>query len=94
MATTKCAIVGSGNIATDLMIKSKRTSETIELVAMAGIDPESDGLDRADRMGLATTAEGIDGLTRLDEFDDIDVVFDATSAGAHARHDEVLRAAG
>lgn len=94
MSSIKAAVIGSGNIGADLLIKSKRTSEIVDLVAMVGIDPDSDGLARADRMGLATTADGIDGLLRLDVLDEIDVVFDATSAGAHARHDEVLRAAG
>lgn len=94
MSSVKAAVIGSGNIATDLLIKSERTSEIVDLVAMVGIDPRSDGLGRADRMGLATTADGIDGLIRLDVLGEIDVVFDATSAGAHARHDEVLRKAG
>lgn len=94
MSSIKAAVIGSGNIGADLLIKSKRTSEIVDVVAMVGIDPESDGLARADRMGLATTADGIDGLMRLDVLDEIDVVFDATSAGAHARHDELLRAAG
>ena len=92
--TLKCAVIGSGNIGTDLLIKSMRTSDIVEVVAMVGIDPDSDGLARAARMGVATTSDGIDGLVKLDEFADIDLVFDATSAGAHARHDEVLRSHG
>jgi acetaldehyde dehydrogenase len=92
--TLKCAVIGSGNIGTDLMIKAKRMSDVVEVVAMVGIDPESDGLARAERMGVATTSDGIDGLVAMDVFDEIDLVFDATSAGAHARHDEVLRAHG
>ena len=94
MTKIKAAIIGSGNIGTDLLIKSKRTSDTVEIVAMVGIDANSDGLARAKRMGLATTSEGIDGLTKLDEFADIDLVFDATSAGAHKRHNKILRASG
>jgi len=90
----KCAVIGSGNIGTDLLIKSSRTSEIVEVVAMVGIDPDSDGLARAERMGVATTSDGIDGLVAMDEFADIDLVFDATSAGAHARHDEELRSHG
>ena len=87
----KVAIIGSGNIGTDLMIKVLRTSRVLEMGAMAGIDPSSDGLARAARMGVLTTAEGVDGLVRMPGFADIAIVFDATSAGAHARHDAVLR---
>jgi acetaldehyde dehydrogenase len=88
----KAAIVGSGNIGTDLMIKILRHGQLIETAAMVGIDPESDGLARARRLGIATTHEGVEGLTRLPAFDDIDIVFDATSAGAHVRNDAFLRA--
>src|SRR5262245_3437068 len=87
----KVAIIGSGNIATDLMIKIIRTSQALEVAAMAGIDPASDGLARAHRMGVATTSAGIDGLVQMPVFDQIGIVFDATSAGAHAHHDAVLR---
>jgi acetaldehyde dehydrogenase len=90
----KAAVIGSGNIGTDLFIKSRRVSEVVDIIAMCGVDPESDGLARAKRMGIATTHEGVDGLIRLDEFADVDLVFDATSAGAHARHDAVLREHG
>lgn len=85
------AVIGSGNIGTDLMIKVMRTSERLRMVAMAGIDPESDGLARARRLGVATTAKGVEGLVALPEFADVRVVFDATSAGAHRHNDEVLR---
>jgi acetaldehyde dehydrogenase len=61
---------------------------------MAGIDPDSDGLARARRLKVAATHEGIDGLVAMDEFADVEIVFDATSAGAHRRHDEVLRELG
>ncbi|MGI8312818.1 acetaldehyde dehydrogenase (acetylating) [Saccharopolyspora hattusasensis] len=93
-ARTKVAVVGSGNIGTDLMIKMIRLSDQLEIAAMAGIDPDSDGLARARRLKVATTHEGIDGLVRLDEFAEVEYVFDATSAGAHQRHDEVLRGLG
>ncbi|MDN4172193.1 acetaldehyde dehydrogenase (acetylating) [Nocardioides sp. SOB77] len=83
MSRTKVAIIGSGNIGTDLMIKVMRLSETLEMGAMVGIDPESDGLARARRFGVATTSEGVDGLLALEGFDAIDIVFDATSAKAH-----------
>jgi acetaldehyde dehydrogenase len=91
---TKVAVIGSGNIGTDLMIKIMRLSTTLEMAAMVGVDPASDGLARAARLGVATTAEGIDGLLAMPVFNDIRIVFDATSAGAHARHDEILRARG
>ncbi|HTH60730.1 MAG TPA: acetaldehyde dehydrogenase (acetylating) [Paraburkholderia sp.] len=87
----KVAIVGSGNIGTDLMIKIMRNSKHLEMGAMVGIDPDSDGLARAARLGVATTHEGVEGLTRLPVFDDIDFVFDATSAGAHVKNDAFLR---
>ncbi len=91
---TKVAIIGSGNIGTDLMIKIKRLSDVLEMGVMVGIDPESDGLARARRMGAATTHEGIDGLVAMPEWDEVEIVFDATSAGAHKRHSEVVLAAG
>ena len=80
---TKVAIIGSGNIGTDLMIKVLRVSETLEMGAMVGIDPDSDGLARATRFGVPTTHDGVDGLIAMDGFDDIEVVFDATSAQSH-----------
>ncbi|MCG5220903.1 acetaldehyde dehydrogenase (acetylating) [Streptosporangium sp. KLBMP 9127] len=76
------------------MIKIIRLSGRLEIAAMAGIDPESDGLARARRLKVATTHQGVDGLVAMDEFADVEIVFDATSAGAHRRHDEVLRAVG
>ncbi|WP_326762042.1 acetaldehyde dehydrogenase (acetylating) [Streptomyces phaeochromogenes] len=91
---TKVAVIGSGNIGTDLMIKVLRLSGELEIAAMAGIDPESDGLARARRLKVATTHEGVEGLVALDEFADVRIVFDATSAGAHRRHDQVLRGLG
>jgi len=94
MSTTGVAVIGSGNIGTDLMIKVLRVSTSLRMVAMAGIDPASDGLARAGRLGVATTAGGIDGLVAMPEFDDVGIVLDATSAGAHHRHAEVLREHG
>ena len=88
----KAAIIGSGNIGTDLMIKILRHGQNIDVSAMVGIDPASDGLARAARMGVATTHESVEGLARLPGFADIDIVFDATSAGAHVRNDAFLRA--
>jgi acetaldehyde dehydrogenase len=84
------AIIGSGNIGSDLMIKILRHAKHLTLRALVGIDPASDGLARAARMGVATTAEGIDGLMKLPCFKDIGIVFDATSAGAHQAHAKAL----
>ncbi len=83
MNKVKVAIIGSGNIGTDLMIKILRLSEKLEMSVMVGIDPESDGLARAARMGVSTTHEGVDGLLKMTEWEDIKIVFDATSAKAH-----------
>ena len=94
MPKVKVAIIGSGNIGTDLMIKVMRLSKVLEMGAFVGIDPESDGLKRARRMGVPITAGGIDGLVAMPEFADIRIVFDATSAGAHKKHDEILRRHG
>jgi acetaldehyde dehydrogenase len=77
------AIIGSGNIGTDLMIKIVRDDGPLTLAVMVGIDPDSDGLARAARMGVPTTAGGVDGLVAMPHFADIRMVFDATSAGAH-----------
>lgn len=82
MTKTKVATIGSGNIGTDLMIKILRLSDTLEMGAMVGIDPDSDGLARAERLKVPTTYEGVDGLIVLPNFDEIAIVFDATSAKA------------
>ncbi|PAL24321.1 acetaldehyde dehydrogenase (acetylating) [Sphingopyxis sp. GW247-27LB] len=94
MPRVKVAIIGSGNIGTDLMIKVMRLSKTLEMGAFVGIDPESDGLKRAERLGVPVTAEGLDGLIAMPGFADIAIVFDATSAAAHKRHSEVLLSHG
>ena len=88
----RVAIIGSGNIGTDLMIKILRNGKHLEMGAMVGIDAASDGLARAARMKVATTHEGVEGLARLPVFNEIDIVFDATSAGAHVKNDAFLRA--
>lgn len=93
-AKTKVAIIGSGNIGTDLMIKIKRLSEVLEIAVFVGIDPESDGLKRAERVGVGITSNGIDGLVAMPEFADIEIVFDATSAGAHKKHHEIVTSHG
>ncbi|NWE39198.1 acetaldehyde dehydrogenase (acetylating) [Pseudomonas yamanorum] len=87
----KVAIIGSGNIGTDLMIKILRHGKHLQMAVMVGIDAASDGLERARRLGVATTHEGVEGLVKLPEFDDIDFVFDATSATAHVQNDAFLR---
>ncbi|MFF9221933.1 acetaldehyde dehydrogenase (acetylating) [Streptomyces viridosporus] len=94
MSKTKVAIIGSGNIGTDLMIKIMRTARHLEMGVMVGIDPASDGLARARRFGFETTAEGVDGLLESPQIDEIGIVFDATSASAHKYNDEKLRPLG
>lgn len=88
----KAAIIGSGNIGTDLLIKTLRSDGPIEVLALVGIDPESDGLARAERLGVAAIATGVEGLIAFDRFDEIELLFDATSAGAHVQNDRALRA--
>ncbi|MEU9346677.1 acetaldehyde dehydrogenase (acetylating) [Streptomyces sp. NPDC048278] len=90
MTKTKVAVIGSGNIGTDLMIKVLRLSDTLEMAALVGIDPESDGLARAARLKVPVTHEGVDGLIRMAGFDDIGIVFDATSARAHVENAKKL----
>ncbi|MCR3751482.1 acetaldehyde dehydrogenase (acetylating) [Lentzea californiensis] len=90
----KVAVIGSGNIGTDLVVKVLKRSTTLEVAALAGIDPASDGLAKARELGVSTTADGIDGLVAMPGFEDVGIVFDATSAGAHAKHAEVLAAHG
>lgn len=94
MTRVKAAIIGSGNIGTDLMIKMIKYPQNMELVAVVGIDPNSEGLAMARERGVATTHEGLDGLRKMDVYPEIGIVFDATSAYAHQLHDEALRADG
>ena len=94
MSKVKAVIIGSGNIGTDLMIKMIKYPQNMELVAVVGIDPDSEGLAMARERGVATTHEGIEGLKKLDCYKDIGIAFDATSAYAHKIHDEALRADG
>lgn len=88
--TSRAAIIGSGNIGTDLMFKIIRLSKDLEMGAFVGIDPESDGLRRAASMGIPITADGVEGLIAMPEFESIDVIFDATSASAHIHNAELL----
>ncbi|ORW96764.1 acetaldehyde dehydrogenase (acetylating) [Mycobacterium sp. IEC1808] len=88
------AIIGSGNIGTDLMLKILRSDGPLTMAALIGIDPTSDGLARAKRAGVPTSAQGVDGLLAMPGFDQIRLVFDATSAEAHVKHWEALRHTG
>ena len=90
MNTVGCAIIGSGNIGTDLMIKVLRNSKYLRLLAMVGVDETSEGLARAARLGVRTTHKGLAGLMEMDVFDDVRVIFDATSAKAHLAHNRAL----
>ena len=94
MAKMKCAIIGSGNIGTDLMIKLLKGSDVLELAAVVGIDPASEGLAMARERGVATTHEGIEGLRNLPVYPEIGIAFDATSAYAHKEHDAALQQDG
>jgi acetaldehyde/propanal dehydrogenase len=93
MKKIRCALIGSGNIGTDLIYKIQR-SEVLEPVWMVGIDPASEGLSRAREMGLKTTAEGVDGLLPHVLEDNIQIAFDATSAYVHAENSRKLNELG
>jgi acetaldehyde/propanal dehydrogenase len=93
MKKIKCALIGSGNIGTDLIYKIQR-SPVLEPVWMVGIDPNSEGLQRARDMGLKTTADGVDGLLPHVEADGIQIAFDATSAYVHAENSRKLNELG
>ncbi|MFT5330930.1 MAG: acetaldehyde dehydrogenase [Parasphingorhabdus sp.] len=94
MVKVKAVIIGSGNIGTDLMMKMIKYPQNMELAAVVGIDPDSEGLAMAREHGIATSHEGIEGLKNMDCYKDIGIAFDATSAYAHKVHDEALRADG
>jgi acetaldehyde/propanal dehydrogenase len=89
----KAAVIGSGNIGTDLMYKALR-SQSLQPVWMVGIDPDSDGLAKARERGLATTAAGVDGLLPHLKKDGIRIAFDATSAYIHPQNAAKLAAHG
>ncbi len=93
MKKVKCALIGSGNIGTDLIYKVRR-SEVLEPVWMVGIDPGSEGLARAKAMGLKTTADGVDGLLPHVERDGVQIAFDATSAYVHPENSRKLNERG
>jgi acetaldehyde dehydrogenase len=92
MAKSKVAIIGSGNIGTDLMFKIMRLSGSLEVAALVGIDAESDGLARARRLGVSAIATGVEGLLADAVAAEIDIVFDATSARAHIANAAALDA--
>src|SRR4051812_17591228 len=89
----RAAIIGSGNIGTDLLYKAQRSS-LIEPVWLVGIDEASDGLKRARDLGVKTTAGGVEGLLPNIEADNIRIAFDATSAHAHHDNAKKLQARG
>lgn len=91
MSKVKAAILGSGNIGTDLMMKLEK-SNVLQLTTMIGIDPESDGMRRAKERGYEVIDTGIQGFLERPEL--ADIVFDATSAKAHIRHAKLLKEAG
>ena len=93
MKKVKCALIGPGNIGTDLLAKLQR-SLVLEPVWMVGIDPNSDGLKKAGEMGIKTTAEGVDGLLPHVRADGIQIAFDATSAYVHRANSDKLTALG
>ncbi|SEN42692.1 acetaldehyde dehydrogenase [Pseudomonas sp. ok272] len=89
----RCALIGPGNIGTDLLYKLQR-SDVLEPVWMVGIDPESDGLKRARELGLKVTDQGVDGLLPHIKADNIQIAFDATSAYVHAENARKLNELG
>jgi acetaldehyde/propanal dehydrogenase len=93
MSRVKAALIGSGNIGTDLMIKALR-SQSVELAWMVGIDPESEGLAMARQRGLKTTHEGVAGLLPHIDDDNIQIAFDATSAYVHEANATPLQEQG
>jgi acetaldehyde dehydrogenase len=90
MEKTNCAIIGSGNIGTDLMLKIVNTSKSLNLIGVIGIDPESEGLAMASTMNIATSSTGLQGFMEMPEYSDTQIFFDATSAGAHQMHHDLI----
>lgn len=89
----KCALIGPGNIGTDLRYKLRR-SPVLEPLWMVGIDPTSEGLKRSRDMGLKTTDQGVDGLLPHVLADGVQIAFDATSAYVHAENSRKLNELG
>lgn len=94
MKNIKCAIIGSGNIGTDLMYKILRNSNLLECQSVIGIDPESEGLALAKKEGVHIASQGLAAFAETDTFKEIEIFFDATSAYAHAEHHSIVSEAG
>ena len=90
MIKTNCAIIGSGNIGTDLMLKIANTSKSLNLTGVIGIDPASEGLAMAKSMSLPISNEGLQGFMEMPEYQDTKIFFDATSARAHRMHHDLI----
>lgn len=90
MNKTKCAIIGSGNIGTDLMLKIIHTSDYLALNGVIGIDPESEGLAMAKSLNIPISSDGLEGFMQMQEYQDTLIFFDATSAGAHKTHHDLI----
>ena len=90
MEKTNCAIIGSGNIGTDLMLKIINTSKSLNLTGVIGIDPESEGLAMANSMNISISSSGLQGFMEMPEYSKTQIFFDATSAGAHQMHHDLI----
>ena len=90
MEKTNCAIIGSGNIGTDLMLKIINTSKSLNLAGVIGIDPESEGLEMAKSMNISISSSGLQGFMEMPEYANTQIFFDATSAGAHQVHHDLI----
>ena len=90
MNKTKCAIIGSGNIGTDLMLKIIHTSDFLKLNGVIGIDPDSEGLAMAKSLNIPISSDGLEGFMQMQEYEDTLIFFDATSAGAHKTHYDLI----
>ena len=90
MNKVKCAIIGSGNIGTDLMLKIIKTSQSLSLNGVIGIDPDSEGLAMAKSQNIPISTSGLLGFMEMDEYQDTEIFFDATSAGAHKNHHDLI----
>ena len=90
MEKTNCAIIGSGNIGTDLMLKIVNSSKSLNLTGVIGIDPESEGLEMANSMNISISSSGLQGFMEMPEYADTQIFFDATSAGAHQAHHDLI----